>query len=225
VPPPVGPPLGAGLGGYRSATVPFDEDTTLLLYTDGLVETPGGDIEAELRELVGAVGEAFAAGPGPGAAGLETVADHVLRTLLPDAEGHNDDVTLLLTRLPEAPLATVSTELSARASAVAEARGFLGEALVAWGCAHRADDACLLLSELLTNSVRHARGPIGLRLHRTADELTVEISDHSPERPHPRLATDEEESGRGLIIVDTLAESWGVRPNGTGKTTWFTLRL
>ncbi|AUG79164.1 phosphoserine phosphatase RsbU [Kitasatospora sp. MMS16-BH015] len=223
LPAPVSAPLGVGGIPHQQQRTAVPPGATLLLYTDGLVETPGGDIEAELDHLVGVVGKAFEAGSGR--EGLEAVADHVLGTLLPDAEGHNDDVTLLLTRLPEAPLATVSTELPARASAVAEARGFLAEALTAWGCAHRADDACLLLSELLTNSVRHARGPIGLRLHRTADELTVEISDHSPERPHPRLATDEEESGRGLIIVDTLAESWGVRPNGTGKTTWFTLHL
>ncbi|MER5637485.1 PAS domain S-box protein [Kitasatospora sp. NPDC002227] len=220
LPAPVSAPLGVGGIPHQQTRMAVPPGATLLLYTDGLVETPGGDIEAELGELVGAVGEAFAA-----VQQLEEVADRVLRALLPDAEGHNDDVTLLLTRLPEAPLAATTTELPAVPSAVAAARGFLAEALLAWGCEHRADDACLLLSELLTNSVRHARGPIGLRLRRTAAELTVEISDHSPEHPHPRLAADEEESGRGLTIVEALAQSWGVRPNGTGKTTWFTLQI
>lgn len=60
---------------------------------------------------------------------------------------------------------------------------------------------------------------------RTATDLTVEVSDHSPHLPQPRIAAEDEESGRGLILVRALAESWGVRPTDEGKTTWFTLKL
>ncbi|MFF7969875.1 ATP-binding protein [Streptomyces sp. NPDC007905] len=88
-----------------------------------------------------------------------------------------------------------------------------------------AEDALLLLSETLTNAVQHAAGPVGLRLCRTFAELTVEVSDHSPQLPQPRLAAQYEESGRGLLLVRGLAESWGVRPTDEGKTTWFTLKL
>ncbi|MEU6366691.1 PAS domain S-box protein, partial [Streptomyces sp. NPDC046931] len=220
LPAPVSAPLGVGGIPHQQVRRAVPPGATLLLYTDGLVETPGSDIEAQLTELMTALDDAFST-----TGSLEAVADHVLAALLPDTEGHNDDVTLLLTQLPAAPLATVTTDLPAVPSSVGEARAFLTKALASWDCAHKADDARLLLSEILTNSVQHARGPLGLRLRRTAAELTVEISDHSPQLPHPRLAATDEESGRGLILVDTVSESWGVRPSSTGKTTWFTLLL
>lgn len=185
-----------------------------------MVETPGSDIEFQIDELTAALSDAFASDTG-----LEAAADHVLATLLPDAEGHNDDVTLLLAQLPDAPLATATEELTATASAVSQGRSFVVKTLVTWDCVHRADDARLLVSEVLTNAVQHAEGPLVLHLRRTLTELAVEISDLSPHLPQPRLAAEDEESGRGLILVDTLADNWGVRPTDQGKTTWFTLRL
>ncbi|MGV9245533.1 ATP-binding SpoIIE family protein phosphatase, partial [Streptomyces sp. NPDC003710] len=220
LPAPVSAPLGVGGIPHQQARLAVPPGATLLLYTDGLVETPGSDIEAQLTELITALADAFAT-----TGSLESVADRVLAKLLPDTEGHNDDVTLLLTQLPAAPLATATTDLPAVPTSVGEARTFLAKALASWDCAHKLDDARLLLSEILTNSVQHAQGPLGLRLRRTATELTIEISDHSPQLPHPRLAAIDEESGRGLILVDTISRNWGVRPSSTGKTTWFTLRL
>nr|WP_277820503.1 SpoIIE family protein phosphatase [Streptomyces sp. WAC00263] len=79
-----------------------------MLYTDGLIETPGSDIEDQLSQLTSTLSDLFTTAPD-----LEAAADHVLTTLLPDAEGHNDDVTLLLTRLPDAPLAAVALDLPA----------------------------------------------------------------------------------------------------------------
>ena len=164
------------------------------------------------------------AGLDPQAANLEAAADVVLSALLPDTEGHNDDVTLLLTQLPAAPLASVATELPALAESVPTGRAFLSGVLTAWECADTADDARLLLSEILTNAVQHAQGPIGLHLCRTTTEITVEISDRSPHLPQPRTAGEDEESGRGLILVRALADGWGVRPTDEGKTTWFSLK-
>lgn len=193
---------------------------TLVLYTDGLIETPGSDIEDQLAQLTDVLSDLFTTAPD-----LEVAADRVLAALLPDAEGHNDDVTLLLTQLPDAPLAAVTTDLPAVPESVPEGRAFLTKALTSWDCTTTADDARLLLSEILTNAVQHAQGPLGLHLCRTATELTVEVSDHSPHLPQPRLAAEDEESGRGLILVRALADTWGVRPTDEGKTTWFTLAL
>ena len=64
-----------------------------------------------------------------------------------------------------------------------------------------------------------------MHLRRTATDLTVEVSDGSAQLPQPRSAVEDEESGRGLLLVRALAASWGVRPTDEGKTTWFTLRL
>ncbi|MFG2959031.1 PAS domain S-box protein [Streptomyces sp. NPDC048291] len=217
---PVNAPLGVGGVLYEQSRTAVPPGATLVLYTDGLIETPGSDIEERIAELTVVLEKFFAGTPC-----LETAADHVLASLLPDAESHNDDVTLLLAQLPAAPLAALTTDLPACPSSVPAGRAFLHKALTAWDCAAGADEALLLLSETLTNAVQHGEGPIGLHLHRTATDLTVEISDRSPQLPRPRRAAEDEESGRGLLLVRTLADSWGVRPTDEGKTTWFTLRL
>ncbi|WP_133913222.1 PAS domain S-box protein [Streptomyces sp. NBC_00582] len=220
LPCPVNAPLGVGDVLYEQSSTEIPPGATLVLYTDGLVETPGSDIELRIGELTVLLDKLFSGTPS-----LEAAADQVLAGLLPDADSHNDDVTLLFARLPEAPLAAVGTDLPADPASVPQGRAFLRRTLTSWNCAARADDALLLLSETLTNAVLHADGPIGLHLHRTATDLTVEVSDRSPQLPQPRLATEEEESGRGLILVRALAAGWGVRPTDEGKTTWFTLRL
>ncbi|MCX4462088.1 PAS domain S-box protein [Streptomyces sp. NBC_01340] len=220
LPAPVNAPLGVGGVLYQQCSAVMPPGATLVLYTDGLIETPGSDIEDQLCRLTTTLSELFTTAPD-----LEVAADHLLTTLLPDAEGHNDDVTLLLTRLPDAPLAAVTVDLPAVPDSVPEGRAFLSKALTSWGCTTRADDARLLLSEVLTNAVQHAQGPIGLHLCRTTTDLTVEVGDHSPQLPQPRFAADDDESGRGLILVRALADNWGVRPTDDGKTTWFTLAL
>ncbi|MGI3229816.1 PAS domain S-box protein [Streptomyces sp. GTA36] len=217
---PVNAPLGVGGVLYEQTSAEIPAGATLVLYTDGLIETPGSDIEDQLAQLTDVLSDLFTTAPD-----LEVAADRVLAALLPDAEGHNDDVTLLLTQLPDAPLAAVTTDLPAVPDSVPEGRAFLTKALTSWDCTTTADDARLLLSEILTNAVQHAQGPLGLHLCRTATELTVEVSDHSPHLPQPRLAAEDDESGRGLILVRALADTWGVRPTDEGKTTWFTLVL
>lgn len=217
---PVNAPLGVGDILYEQSCTAIPPGATLVLYTDGLIETPGSDIEERVGELSVVLDEFLAGTPC-----LEATADHVLASLLPDPESHNDDVTLLLAQLPAAPLAALGVDLAAEPASVPEGRAFLHKALTSWNCATSADEALLLLSETLTNAVQHAQGPIGVHLHRTATDLTVEVSDHSPQLPQPRLAAEDEESGRGLILVRALADTWGVRPTDEGKTTWFTLRL
>ncbi|MEU9265889.1 PAS domain S-box protein [Streptomyces sp. NPDC048251] len=220
LPCPVNAPLGVGDILYEQSSSEIAPGATLVLYTDGLIETPGSDIEVRIGELTLLLNKLFVATPC-----LEAAADHVLAGLLPDADGHHDDVTLLLAQLPAAPLAAVTTHFPAAPASVPEGRAFLHKALTSWNCTERADDALLLLSETLTNAVRHSEGPIALHLHRTATDLTVEVSDPSPQLPQPRMAVEEAESGRGLILVRALAAGWGVRPTDEGKTTWFTLKL
>ncbi|MER5714011.1 PAS domain S-box protein [Streptomyces sp. NPDC002132] len=217
---PVNAPLGVGDVLYEQSSSEIPPGATLVLYTDGLIETPGSDIELRIGELTLLLEDLLLGTPC-----LEAAADQVLAGLLPDPDSHNDDVTLLLAQLPAAPLAAVTTELPAVPASVPEGRAFLHKALTSWNCAEHADDALLLLSETLTNAVQHAEGPISVRLHRTATDLTIEVGDRSPQLPQPRQAAEHEECGRGLILVRALAEDWGVRPTDEGKTTWFTLRL
>ncbi|MEV5432667.1 PAS domain S-box protein [Streptomyces sp. NPDC052701] len=95
---PVNAPLGVGGVLYEQSRAGIPPGATLVLYTDGLIETPGSDIEGRIADLC-AVLDGFPTQR----AGLEAAADHVLSRLLPDAEGHDDDVTLLLARLPARP--------------------------------------------------------------------------------------------------------------------------
>jgi serine/threonine-protein kinase RsbW len=113
---------------------------------------------------------------------------------------------------------------------VGRARHQFTEVLDSWGLGHLAEPAVLVLSELLTNSVRHARAPrdrlIETRYERTADGVRIEVHDADEAPPVlQKLSTDadaDSESGRGLALVDVLtAGRWGVAGReGVGKRTW-----
>ncbi|MCX4857199.1 ATP-binding protein [Streptomyces canus] len=112
--------------------------------------------------------------------------------------------------------------------AVRAARTAVRNRLSAWNLDGLADVAALLVSELVTNALRHATGPIGVRLVRpdAADGvLLVEVSDPLPDPPRERVAALDDESGRGLQLVAHAARRWGTRPGATGKTVWFELSV
>ncbi|WP_405517002.1 ATP-binding protein [Streptomyces canus] len=112
--------------------------------------------------------------------------------------------------------------------AVRAARTAVRDRLAAWNLDGLADIAALLVSELVTNALRHATGPIGVRLVRPEavdGVLLVEVSDPLPDPPRERVAALEDESGRGLQLVAHAARRWGTRPGVTGKTVWFELSV
>ncbi|MFI2235789.1 PAS domain S-box protein [Streptomyces chrestomyceticus] len=218
LPVPTGIPLGVGGVPHQEVRLPLRAGTTLALYTDGLVETPHSDIGTQLGVLTATLSEVFTT-----TTDLEEAADRVLHTLLPNTATYADDVTLLLVGFPAAPLDTAVVDLPGTPSSVPEGRRFLLRTLRAWGLTALADTALLLSSELLTNAVRHARGPLTLRVWYSARELGVEVVDGSTPRPRARLADTAEENGRGLMLVEALADAWGARPGAAGKTVWFTL--
>ena len=91
------------------------------------------------------------------------------------------------------------------------------------------ETALLLVSELVTNAIRHGAPPVRLSLHldraRGKDAaLRVEVSDSSPATPTPAAATPDQPGGRGLLIVQQLAARWGSQASRLGKTVWFELR-
>ncbi|MGW1275524.1 ATP-binding protein [Streptomyces tsukubensis] len=108
-------------------------------------------------------------------------------------------------------------------SRVRHMRRITGAALRLWKLDAVTDEALLVVSELVTNAVRHGTGTIRLRVRRTGDLLRIEVTDQSPRAPQPREAGPLDESGRGMLIVAMLAAEWGVSPDGT--TTWCTLTL
>ncbi|MFF8847952.1 ATP-binding protein [Streptomyces sp. NPDC015127] len=101
-------------------------------------------------------------------------------------------------------------------------RRIVRASLTHWEWTDVIDTAELLLTELVTNALRHGKADdIGVRVYLDGDRCVIEVVDGSPVRPELRQAGPDDESGRGLLLVESLAESWGVSSDGT--TTWCTL--
>ncbi|WEH18409.1 ATP-binding protein [Streptomyces sp. VNUA24] len=79
----------------------------------------------------------------------------------------------------------------------------------------------LLASEVIANAVLHSESPCDVAVTRTDERLRVEVTDAEPCLPSVVEAGPDDESGRGLLLVNALADAWGTRPEATGKTTWF----
>lgn len=116
-----------------------------------------------------------------------------------------------------------SRMFSAERESIGDARRFATETLV--GTAEEVLQSVeLMVSELATNCIRHVRSGFRLTIHRRPAEIRVEVTDPGGGRPTIRDPGPEEPSGRGLMIVDMLAERWGVQNKApAGKTVWFTL--
>ncbi|WP_432093027.1 ATP-binding protein [Streptomyces sp. bgisy100] len=117
-------------------------------------------------------------------------------------------------------------------TAVSDVRHALRELLGrwSWGGPDQADVAELLISELVTNALVHTDSGAEVtavlvqgRVARTANRLRVEVRDFVPRRPAVRKPGSEATGGRGLVLVESLADSWGVQPQGPGKVVWFEL--
>ncbi|MET8613997.1 ATP-binding protein [Streptomyces misionensis] len=141
---------------------------------------------------------------------------------------------------PAAVSSAASCALPARYEAVREARRFARDTLVQWDVGERFDDICLVVSELVTNALRHAlpaeygcahehTASVRLHLMRWAERLVCAVRDPSHETPVPRDSDDfSAESGRGLFLVDSFADGWGWHPLAgslDGKVVWAMFRL
>ena len=116
--------------------------------------------------------------------------------------------------------------LAATAQAPGLARQATHEALAAWQVAHLEETALLLVSELVTNAVRHARTggtAVVLRLETAGSWLRIEVHDADPRMPQPRTPDRLDESGFGFVLLDALADKWGVREATIGKAVWVEL--
>ncbi|MDP9241004.1 MAG: ATP-binding protein [Actinomycetota bacterium] len=106
---------------------------------------------------------------------------------------------------------------------VADARRLTEGTLAAWGLADLGHTAALLVSELVTNAILHARSGVVIVLRHGSDEIRIEVLDTSPLPPRVRHFRADAGTGRGVRLLDTLARRWGVERESGGKTVWFTL--
>lgn len=220
---PTGAPIGVGGVPFESVRVRVQPGDRLVMCTDGLVEVRGEDIGVGLATLCES-----AAHP---AASMDDACDTIIRALAATFSeegrgGRKDDVALLMSRLNGIePDDVAEWRLSPDPVEAGRARSVVREQLHDWGLARLADTAELLVSELVTNAVRHSRSrPLQLRLVR-GDTLLCEVDDDDHDLPTLLSAGPGDEFGRGLRIVSTLAREWGTSRTKAGKTVWFELTL
>ncbi|MCX5377330.1 SpoIIE family protein phosphatase [Streptomyces sp. NBC_00091] len=242
---------------YPTTRFALEPGETMMLCTDGLIETGGHDLEtgwARLRAILESDADIY--GPGePTGAGLtaghlERLADLLVQavhgpsshhTTGPLADRREDDIAVvLLCREGEGcgcgtPLAhpvrparrTVLTVAQAEPERIAGARRQVRELLHDWSDTEQVDSAELMVSEMVTNVLVHTDGDALLVAEAVGElgtrRLRVEVADASDELPHKRHPGEMASSGRGVLLMEMLADTWGVDPRGAGKSIWFEL--
>jgi anti-sigma regulatory factor (Ser/Thr protein kinase) len=192
----------------------------LAVYTDGLIERRTADIDEGIDELV----RLLAGESGD----LDRMASNIVEAFAGN-DDDVDDVALMLVRphLERRPQ-VARYDVVPHAAKVRDIRQFALETLAGWGALeHAGDQVQLIVSELVTNVIRHAAGhEATVRLERHADRLVVAVVD--PDATPPRLtrASLDDEGGRGLHLIEAVADRWGTRhlPGG-GKIVWCEIAL
>ncbi|MFC8865478.1 SpoIIE family protein phosphatase [[Kitasatospora] papulosa] len=219
---------------YPTTRVVLGPGETIMLCTDGLIETGGHDMATgwtrlrpvlekpvdDLEELAEALVQAV---HGPGS--------HY--TTGPLVDRREDDIAVLVLRREGARARRAPSRRSAMTVAQAEperiavARRQLRELLHDWADTEQVDSAELMVSEMATNVLVHTDGDALLVAEVTGEpgerRLRVEVADASDELPHTRRPGEMASSGRGLMLMEMLADAWGVDPRGEGKSIWFEL--
>ncbi|MFJ6212763.1 SpoIIE family protein phosphatase [Streptomyces sp. NPDC092296] len=212
---PSGLPLGVGGEIFEEIEVELPDGALLGLYTDGLVESRKHQLEEGLQ--------AFRRALSNHRHSLEDVCDHVLDEL--DPHHGEDDIALVMARIHALPDDAVGDwQLPPEPTSVSRARELAIGWLLARGLDDLVDTTELLVSELVTNALRHGRGEIRLRLLRDTT-VVCEVWDDGYAQPRQRRAQETDEGGRGLQLVSLLAERWGSRRTPKGKIVWFELAL
>ncbi|MFE9358618.1 SpoIIE family protein phosphatase [Streptomyces olivaceoviridis] len=226
---------------YPTTRFTLEPGETLMLCTDGLIETGGHDMESGWRRLRAILEDHEG--------DLESLADALVQgvhgpsshhTTGPLADRREDDIALLLLCRPgegrergdalavrPAVRRTLLSVAQDEPERIAEARQHLRGLLHDWASAEQVDSAVLLVSEMVTNVLVHTDADALLLAEvmgeGTGRRLRVEVFDTGDDLPHKRRPGELASSGRGLMLIELLADGWGVDPRGEGKSIWFEL--
>jgi signal transduction histidine kinase/serine phosphatase RsbU (regulator of sigma subunit)/DNA-binding response OmpR family regulator len=207
-----GPPLGTGPSVWTEETRVLPPGSRLTLYTDGLVERRDEDLDHGIGRLADHLARLTVP--------IADIPHELVRTLVP--QGVDDDIAILVAQTPFAsPAPALSWAVDSTPAAVKDARHFVASALEMWAVPPAVADGVVLASdELITNAVLHGNPQVSLRLRRTESSLFVEVHDGARVLPQRMQVGDDSEHGRGLEIVEVLAQSWGTRYLPRGKAVW-----
>ncbi|MFE2427548.1 SpoIIE family protein phosphatase [Streptomyces sp. NPDC059373] len=219
---PAGPPLGAGGLSFETAEFELPEGSDLVLFTDGLIGgADGRDLDPDtgmqvLRHVLSGAGRT----PPRTARTADEVCAAVEEALLPSPYTASDDVALLVARTRTLDSRRVASwDVPDDPAAVSDLRAAIIRRLTDWGLEDLAFTTELIASELITNAIRHADGPVQARLLRDR-ALVFEVSDGSGTSPRLRRAATTDEGGRGIFLVAQLSARWGTRHTPRGKVIW-----
>ncbi|MCX5146549.1 SpoIIE family protein phosphatase [Streptomyces sp. NBC_00320] len=233
---------------YPTTRFTLEPGETMMLCTDGLIETGGHDLDtgwARLRAIL----ESETHDPVTHASdGLEKLADLLVQavhgpsshhTTGPLADRREDDIAVVLlcrdgagcgcgapaAQLTRPARRTVLTVAQAEPERIAGARRQIRELLHDWADEEQVDSAVLIVSEMVTNVLLHTDGDALLAAEAVGElgtrRLRIEVADASDELPHKRHPGEMASSGRGVLLMEMLADTWGVDPRGEGKSIWF----
>lgn len=259
-----------GLPTYREEAHTLPAGSTLIFYTDGLVDRrhrADGHGHYEDTEVFAMLSEAVKSAASESVDKIAEAAEHAVPGQI------DDDVAILVVRTSTEDLPTWDKSFPAEPIKVSEARRLAFDTFVKWGMDEdQADLACLLVSEVVTNVVLHtsaapapchefvfeavgkattpgglddwgdspfaddfagAQGSPGaqpgqefvLQIRKGHSSVWVEVFDSDLRLPRIRMAGENDEGGRGLYLVDQLAERWGSRPTYEGKAVWFEIPI
>jgi PAS domain S-box-containing protein len=209
-----GPPLGAGYGDATTEEVALPNGATIVFYTDGLVEHRGLDIDEGISALERHI-------DWRSTTSLDGVPEGIVDALLP--EGPDDDVAILIARAVSTDdQVSMSMHRDTGRATIAEARHFVQEHLERWQVPDAVlRDLELVTSELVTNAMVHGGAPVDVRLQLDGARVVLEVQDDAASSvPRPQDPDDDDEHGRGLRIVETLSDEWGMRSTERGKCVW-----
>ncbi|MEV6954487.1 SpoIIE family protein phosphatase [Streptomyces sp. NPDC051183] len=230
---------------YPTTRFTLEPGETMMLCTDGLIETGGHDLDTGWARL-----RAILESETHDTESLEKLADLLVQavhgpsshhTTGPLADRREDDIAVVLLCREGAgcgcgsPLLhpvrparrTMLTVAQAEPERIAGARRQIRELLHDWADAEQVDSAVLMVSEMVTNVLMHTDGDALLVAEAVGElggrRLRIEVADTSDELPHKRHPGEMASSGRGVLLMEMLADAWGVDPRGEGKSIWFEL--
>ncbi|MFE0511019.1 SpoIIE family protein phosphatase [Streptomyces sp. NPDC058964] len=218
------PPLGVAAPPFEALETLLPAGSLLALYSDGLVESKDRDVTTGMRHLAELLGQSVNPMPNSPAdtSGLDALCATLTSALLPAHGALTDDAALLLARTHPLDAENVAEwPLPEDPVAAGQARELVRAQLTDWDLADEelVMTTELVVSELVGNVVRHACGPIRLRMLRSR-ALICEVSDASLTTPHIRHTSATDEGGRGLQLISALCQRWGTRHTRDGKSIW-----